>query len=83
MDWIDSLAELWDRRRWLCLGVGAVLLGGWVVAHKWLPDGFGGEVFKTTHYINVVGPVQWNARLRKDHDSQSAASGDTHRVRES
>ena len=45
MSWIDRLAELWDRRRWACASVCALVLGMWVVAHRWLPEGFGGEVF--------------------------------------
>ena len=64
MIWIDALAELWDRRRMLCLCICAILFGAWGGAHRWLPDGFGAEVFQRTSAIPIVGPVAWNARLR-------------------
>src|SRR5436305_750520 len=64
MGWIDRLAELWDRRRALCVCATAILLGAWAFAHRWLPEGFGAEAFQRTSQIPIVGPVSWNARLR-------------------
>jgi hypothetical protein len=64
MSRIDALAELWDRRKVLCLCTGAILLAAWVGAHRWLPAGFGPEVFQAPSSIPIVGSVAWNARLR-------------------
>ena len=64
MSRIDALAELWDRRKGLCLSTAVVVLASWGIAHKWLPEGFGGDVYQGTDSVPVVGPPEWNARLR-------------------
>src|SRR5580700_3736390 len=64
MKWIDRLAELWDRRRMLCWTIALAVLAISMFAQRWLPDGFGAEVFQSTSAIPIVGPVNWNARLR-------------------
>ena len=62
MTWIDRLAEAWDRHRTIGICIGAVLFSAGPAMNRWMPNEFGPEVL--TSVIPIVGPAQWNARLR-------------------